>query len=119
MEIEGAGDRFVARWKKFKKKVTGQSRTQLPDRVRSTRMGSETVRMTPGMRKALPANQQKARGQARGKSTAKRVVRCKTCLGFYGALKSGRPRAHGDLSRGGTPCPGGGVKKGAPKKKTR
>jgi hypothetical protein len=122
MEIIGLGDRIAApfkragkRWKGAKRtaknKLAGQSRTRLPDRVRTTRMGSETVRMTPAMRKALPANQPRARGA----STAKRPVRCTTCQGFYGALKSGGIRAHKDM-RTGRDCPGGGASKTSRKK---
>lgn len=104
MDIVGSGDRLKARWKALKRRVTGTSRTRQPAGVRTTRLGTETVSATPAMRRALPANQPPARGQ----STAARPVRCGSCQGYYGRLKSGRPRAHNDV-RTGRPCPGGGA----------
>ncbi len=99
MEIIGIGSRVEDWW-------TAKKCTRLPDRVRTTGMGGETVRMTPVMRKALPANQPRARAA----STAKRPVRCTKCQGFYGALKAGGVHAHKD-ERTGRDCPGGGASK--------
>lgn len=110
MEFIGIGNDVRAWWKRTKKRATGTSRTRQPAGIRTTRLGSEQVRMTPAMRNALPANQPQGRGQ----STARRPVRCLTCGGYFGVLKTapGRPRAHRDVSKGNRPCPGG----GAPKK---
>ncbi len=61
MEILGIGDRIAAKVKKTRKAVadtaTGTSTTRTPTGVRTTRLGSESVRLTAAQRRRLPANQ--------------------------------------------------------------